>query len=81
MKEVVNKNYEVCVQKVKSVLNAWYNRGLSLLGKIQVVNTLVASLFVYKMMVLPEIPQVWVKAVENVIRDFIWNGEKVKNST
>ena len=35
-------------QKVRSILNSWKNRGLSLLGKVQVVNSLVASLFVYK---------------------------------
>ena len=76
--EVVLKNYLPVVEKARNVLNTWYNRGLSLLGKIQVVNTLVASLFVYKMMVLPQIPEkVW-KNMDNIIRDFLWNGKKSK---
>ena len=49
---IVDKNYSGIVDKARNILNAWYNRGLSLVGKIQMVNTLVASHFVYKMMVL-----------------------------
>ena len=79
-KDIVEKNYQGIVQKVKTVLNAWYNRGLTLVGKIQVVNTLIASLFVYKMMVLPIIPRKIVKLVDNVICEFLWNGKKKQDS-
>ena len=70
--DVVNKNYDNVLGKVKATLNAWYNRGLSLLAKVQVVNTLVASLFVYKMMVLPIIPKQVVKKIDNLIREFLF---------
>ena len=76
--DILLKNYEPVVQKVKQTLNAWYNRTLSLHGKIQVVNTLIASLFVYKMIVLPVIPRIIVKKVDNLIREFLWNGKKSK---
>ena len=72
------KNYDEMAGKVRKVLNAWYNRGLSLIGKVQVVNTLVASLFVYKMMVLPTIPKGIIKAIDSIIREFLWNGKKSK---
>ena len=75
---LVEKNYQDITQKVRTTLNAWHNRGLSLLGKIQVVNTLVASLFVYKMMVLPCIPKNIVKNIDNIIREFLWGGKKSK---
>ena len=42
------------------------------------VNSLIASLFVYKMMVLPLMPKDIVKNLENVIREFIWDGKKAK---
>ena len=48
------------------------------MGKVQVLNTLVASLFVYKMMVLPIIPKKVIKNMENVMREFLWNGKKAK---
>ena len=76
--DILQKNYDDIVKKVNSTLNAWYNRGLTLTGKVQVVNTLIASLFVYKMMVLPKIPDHIVKNVYNSIRNFIWNGKKAK---
>ena len=75
---LMEKNYTDIVDKVKKTLNAWNNRGLTLLGKVQVINTLVASLFVYKMMVLPTISKKIIKNVENQMRDFIWNGKKAK---
>ena len=75
---IVEKNYDPIVKKCRVVMNAWYNRGLSLIGKIQVINSLVSSLFVYKMMVLPKIPEKIVRIVEAMIREFLWNGKKAK---
>ena len=75
---IVDKNYQVLIGKTKATLKAWYNRGLSLIGKIQVVNTLVASLYVYKMMVLPSIPRKLLQCIDNIIRDFLWDGKKAK---
>ena len=76
--DILGKNYNNMVEKVRTILNKWNNRNLSLIGKIQVVNTLIASLFVHKMMVLPNIPKRIIKNLENIIREFIWNGKKAK---
>ena len=42
------------------------------------VNTLVGSLFVCKMLVLPMIPKNVVKTIDNIIRDYLWRGKKSK---
>ena len=76
--DIVQKNYEPILGKVQSVLKSWQNRGISLLAKVQVVNTMVASLFVYKMMVLPIIPDNVVKKCQAMIREYIWGGKKSK---
>ena len=76
--DLVSKNYDTIITKMKNFLYAWHNRDLSLIGKVQVVNTLIASLFVYKMMVLPMIPRNIIKNIENTIREFLWNGGKSK---
>ena len=55
--ETLNLNYSETLKKVKTVLLSWENRGLSLLGKVLVLNSLIASLFVYKMYVLPRMPK------------------------
>ena len=77
-KDLVQKNYRDICNKVKCTLNTWYNRDLSLIGKVQVVNALVASLFVYKMMVLPIIPDKTIKTIEAMIREYLWKGKKSK---
>ena len=76
--QIVEKNYTSILEKAKRTLNTWHNRNLSLLGKVQVVNTLVASLFVHKMMVLPQIPKNIVKTFDNIVREYIWKGKKAK---
>ena len=48
------------------------------MGKVQVVNALIGSLFVYKMMVLPSIPKNLVKCFDNQVREFLWNKKKAK---
>ena len=53
-------------------------RDLSLMGKIQVINALVGSLFMYKMTVLPNVPDKVIQRVESIIKDFIWNGKRAK---
>ena len=76
--DIIQKNYKGLCEKTRKILGSWENRGLSLIGKVQVVNTLIASLFVYKMMVLPRIPDNIVKTIDNIIREFLWNGRKSK---
>ena len=54
--ECLKLNYEPLITKTRDILNVWKLRNLTLLGKIQIVNSLIASLFVYRMNVLPQIP-------------------------
>ena len=75
---LISKNYDMLLQKVTRVLNSWENRGLTLIGRTLVVNTMVMSLFVYKMMVLPTIPEPIIKRIENEIRKYLWSGRKAK---
>ena len=41
-------NYQMLLPRINTTLKSWQNRNLSLFGKINVVNTLIVSLFVYK---------------------------------
>ena len=76
--QLLEKNYNGILKKVKDTVSAWQNRNLSLMGKVQVINSLVASQFVYKMMVLPCISRQTIKTVDNIIRGYLWNGRKAK---
>ena len=71
-------NYSNLLNKAEAVLDSWKSRTLSLFGKITIINVLVASLFVYKMTVLPSIPQKYVKQLNTMMSRFIWNQKRAK---
>ena len=75
---LLEKNYTPLINKATGILNQWKKRHLSLHGKICVVNTLVMSLFVHKMLVLPNMPKCLMDRLTNIIDDFIWNGRRAK---
>ena len=77
---LLKTNYNAVMEKVEAVVSSWKKRNLSLLGKVNVLNTLVASLFVYKMTVLPRIPKEYVDKLNSIMNSFLWNGKKPKIS-
>ena len=78
--QLIKVNYDKIVRKCDSILGSWANRSLSLVGKVNVINTLIGSLFVYKMSALPPIPNNIVEVLEQKFEAFIWNGRKPKIS-
>ena len=50
-----NANYEGTITQIETTLNSWSHRNLSLLGKVIMLNSLIGSLFVYKMNILPSL--------------------------
>lgn len=54
--KAILSNFQGIMDKVEAVINNWQNRNLTLSGKIVLINSLIASLFVYKMSVLPNVP-------------------------
>ena len=76
--ELEQLNYTPVLRKVESILKQWSSRSMSIIGKINIINTLVASLFYYKMTVLPAILDELVKKLEKKFEVFIWNGARLK---
>ena len=50
------------------------------MGKILVINTLMGSLFVYRLSVLEDLSEVQLKSVDQIFRRFLWHGKKPKIS-
>ena len=48
------------------------------IGKIQVINSLIASQFVYKMSCLPSPTQEMFRRINKLIREFLWDGKSAK---
>ena len=78
---LMKDNYDTVLQKASNVMSSWTARGLSLAGKIEVVNTLVNSLFVYKMQILSAIDKETEARIAMLISTFIWNARKPKIRT
>ena len=71
-------NYEHLIKKSENICKAWEHRNLSLFGKIEVINTLIGSLFVYKMSALPKIPQPYIDTLNGIFERYLWAGHKPK---
>ena len=71
-------NFDPIIKKMDSTLSLWKKRGVTLLGKIQVLNSLIGSLWVYKCAVLPVLPKKLLAEIKIKFLDFIWDGKKSK---
>ena len=76
--QMYDNNYTELFKKVENVLHCWQMRSLSICGKIQVLNSLVASLFVYKLSVFPCFGQSMVKRLDKLFNSFIWDNKRPK---
>ena len=75
---MIKENYTETIEKMKNIFKCWYNRNLSLAGKITVINTMIGSLFVHKMTVLPNIPDNIISVFNEEVEKYIWNNHKPK---
>ena len=72
--------YTEIVKKASKVMQNWENKTLTLTGKVLIVNTLVASLFVYAMQV-PEDPteKIYQQLYQHIL-SYLWGNKKSKVS-
>ena len=76
--KLVETNIQPLIDKASAVLKMWSKRDLSLAGKIQIVNSLVGSLFVYRFTVLPTLETKWYNVINQMIVNFIWSFKRSK---
>ena len=72
------RNYERILLKVKTICELWYYRNLSLIGKVLVINTLMSSIFMYRLQVLPQIPESVLKEYQKMVETYLWKNKKPK---
>lgn len=71
-------NFDNIICKTETILNMWIHRNATLSGKVSIINTLVASLFVYKLRVLPNLPDQFIQTFEKMLSKFLWSGRRAK---
>ena len=76
--EQQHSSLKALMGKMKVITRMWSQRGLSLIGKIVIANTLIGSMLVYRMQVLPTISKNDAYQINQILQDFIWSGRKPK---
>ena len=76
--ETYNLNIEPLIVKAQAILHKWSSRDLSILGRIQIINSLVVSIFNYRLAVLPSLMDAHAKQIKQMFLQFLWKGKKPK---
>ena len=72
------EQFNKSIDKMEEISQIWYYRNLTLSGKILIINTLMAPLFVYKMGVLPMLNNGQIDRINGIIESFLWQGTRAK---
>ena len=74
-------NFDFVLKSIKEILNMWKCRGLTLLGRIQIVKSFILPNSFSKAALIA-VSEDFIKEVNSLIYRFIWKGnEKIKHST
>ena len=76
--DTVKINYETLLDKITKVFDSWQNRTLTLLGKIQVVNSLVIPLMVHYFTSLYDPPVDFIQKYKTKLNEFLWMGRGMR---
>lgn len=78
---MMKTNFDERINKLKSLLNMWSQRQLSIKGKIQIIKVKALPLLLYTCTFLHVPPNI-LKEIENMLYNFVWNKKHhVKKST
>lgn len=75
---IVSTNMDPLISKMQARLDVWRSRDLSLIGKVLILNSLIMSIFVYRMSVLPSLSKGIVQQINKIWSHFLWSGKKPK---
>ncbi|CAH3196053.1 unnamed protein product [Porites evermanni] len=73
----LNSNFIEKIEKIRSILDNWSARRLTLLGKITIIKTLAVSQIVYILSSLPTPPDI-LETFNSILCDFLWDAHYKK---
>lgn len=81
-KNIVTRNIQEILPKIRQEIVQWKRRSLTLIGKITVVKTLLMSKLVHIFSALPNPPKDIITEINNILFKFVWNDrpDKIKRS-
>ena len=69
-----NLNFSQTLKSIKKSINVWKSRGLSLLGRIQIVKTFAIPKFMFRASVI-SVSKELIKEAKSVLYNFVWIGK------
>ena len=78
----LNSDFTEKIEKIRSILDNWSARRLTLLGRITIIKTLAVLQIIYILSSLPTPPDI-LKTIKSILCDFLWDGkgDKIKWTT
>ena len=76
--DIVNSNYNDKLIKVRSWINRWNKRDLTLMGKCTVIKTLLFSQLTYLVSPLPRPDASFIRVFDTLIFHFLWDCKRDK---
>ena len=76
--EMIQLNYQKLVDKTNNIIQSWKYRDLTLIGKILVLNTLVASQFVYQFANMYTPTNDILKKLDQMVKEYMWGNKTPK---
>lgn len=73
--ELATINMVPTFEKIQNILRMWSGRNLSLTGRVTVVNNLISSLFIHKLIVLGDIHIMFYEEYNRLVKEFLWTGK------
>ena len=71
-------NFDRTIDKIKSILESWSLRQLSLIGKITLINSLIINQLTFQFAALPTPDEEFFARCKRIILEFIWEGKPHK---
>ena len=78
VEQMINVNYMKLFKELEKIIEKWEHRKLTVMGRIVLVNALIAAKFAYRFMVLPSPDKLFFKLCKQRILEFIWGGKTPK---
>ena len=75
--EIISKNFDAKISRIKQQLNMWRCRDLTIFGKVLLIKTFALSHILHITSVL-DTPDEFIKEFEQIIYKFLWNGKQYK---
>ena len=76
LKECAAINYNKFVDKVKKLFKIWSLRTITPLGRVAILKSLIPSKLIHLWILLPDPPDNFVKEVQKICFQFVWNGKQ-----